>query len=283
MEEGKEMKEELEIVIERENYLKRIRDIKLNLLTHRFLPVDDTDWLLVRSKLISLYNTYYRKYAIRLCSKCLTIYSSNRGMNHEEISVSSVFDHIHPIKAQGDEIAAFFAKNGRTRTTDDGKVLVGVPSFDHPCLPIYRFLDGSSKPQEREENQMGKDGITLKVQEPLIVVSNTEKMVLKQKERAKPHLEKHLGSTEKKKGELVLTPIKKEKQDRYQQGIRTSEMLSKREPEKTNRKKKMKQMKVQRFDLKNTLKSPMKPPFVVSTASNSRSLLQGLIDDLNTK
>ena len=274
-----EMTEEIEDLI----YDKKERDIRMNLLAHRFLLAEDEDWRIVKTRLIELYKIYYKTRAVRLCVDCLTIYSSNRKMTHNGISVHSIFDQINPSSATKEEIAKFFAKNGRTKKDNEGNTLIGVPTFDHPCLPIYRFLDGSSIPQAFQEKQVDKEAMLLKVEEPLIITSTTEKMMLKQKERAKGRPNEQLGNTEKKKPGQFGTPVKKEKQGKYQQDISTSEMLSKRQPEKRNRTNNMQEMKVQKFDLKNTLKSPMKPPFIVSTATNSRGLLQGLIDDLNTK
>ena len=282
MEEGEEGKRELAIAIERENYLKRISDIKLNLLTHRFLPVHDRDWLLVRSKLILLYNTYYRKYSIRLCAKCLTIYSSNRGMKHQEISIRSVFDHIQPIKAQGEEIAVFFAMNGRTRTADNGELLVGVPSFDYPCEDIYRFLDGSSMPKRSKENDTNDEAIPLKVQEPMIIISETDKMVLKQKKKTRQLFNKQEERDQNKKEKHLEIPIQKVIQQRKVVDIKTPEKLSKRAPERRYYDISIYDQRLERSGIKNKLKSPMKP-FIVSTANGYSYSKQGLRDDIRDK
>ena len=260
---------------------KKERDIMINLLAHRFLKTDDEDWRIVKSRLIELYKIYYKTRAVRLCVECLTIYSSNRKMAHNNISVSSIFDQINPINASQKELIEFFAKNGRTKNDNEGNTLIGVPTFDHPCLPIYRFLDGSSIPKRFAEKQMETEGREFKVQEPMVILSTTEKIVVKQKEKNKLLCYKQLKETQKKKGSQIAKPDKIQRKESKLLDTKGPEQLFKREPERKNAETTMQKKKLNGSDIKNSLKSPMKPPFVVPKASGHLNLFKRLMEKLN--
>ena len=271
-----EVTEEIEDLV----YDKKERDIRLNQLSHRFLRAEDEDWRIVKTRLIELYKIYYKTRAVRLCVECLTIYSSNRKMTHNNISVSSIFDQINPINASQKEIVDFFEKNGRTRNDNKGNTLIGVPTFDHPCLPIYRFLDGSSIPKRFAEKQMESKGKEFKVEEPMLILSTTEKVEVKQKTN-KLLCNEPVEETQKNKGRQIVKPEQLKKNERKPLGTKTPEQLFKREPEKKNTEIIIQKKKLDGSDIKTSLKSPIKPPFVVPKGSGHTNILKGLMEKLN--
>ena len=264
-----EITEEIEDLV----FDKKERDIRINLLAHRFLGAQDDDWRIVKSRLIELYKIYFKTRAVRLCAECLTIYSSNRKMIHSKISVASIFDHINPNKQSKDEIAEFFAKNGRTKKDDEGNILIGVPTFDHPCLSIYRFLDGSSLPERFKEKEVETEMPSYKAQKPMIVFSTLEQMMMIQKDKAEPLLKKHLEKTEIKKGEDMFGQGQNGNQEKISEIMKTPEHLSKRRPERRTYNKNILEKKVERSNLKTPLKSPIKP-FIIHTGGTHNSLLK---------
>ena len=270
------------IEIEEEMINKKERDIRVSLLAHRFLRADDKDWRLVKGKLIDLFHVNRKQFADKLCVKCLTVYSSNRGLKHQNVSVSSIFDHINPRKAEDKEIAEFFAKNGRTKRDNDGMLLIGVPTFHHPCLPIYRFLEGSTVPECFREKDNEEEPRLLYFQEPMIITKILEKIQIKPRKQKKSLHQEQLQKIEKKNSNPFLTPNQKEKKIITPTDIKTPESLLKREPVTTPWLKERFKNSTDKSKSKIKMKSTILP-FVVHTGRAPKSLMQELINDLKDK
>ena len=119
------------------------KESRLLMCYHRFLSVDNGLWELVRQKLIHLKGTYHGKQAIQLCPICLTLFVSNEKKKHKKVSIGSLFFLMDPSNMSSKQIAEVFQQYGRTKTSKNGEVLVGVPSFSQICIQDHVSLEGS--------------------------------------------------------------------------------------------------------------------------------------------
>ena len=133
------------------------KECRLVMLYHRFIPVDDQDWALVREKLIHMRERYGSKQAVQLCSVCLSLFLSNSLKKHERISIGSLFLRFNPADKTPQQIAEVFEQHGRIKKKKNGEILVGVPAFNQICIPDHRWLKGSTMGSHGDPNDKKKE------------------------------------------------------------------------------------------------------------------------------
>ena len=120
-----------------------VKDTRLLMMYHTFVEQGDEAWSLVRDKLIYLKELYGGKHAVHLCPICLTIHISGTPKKHPVTSIGSLFLSFDPLENSPEQIAEVFRDHGRVKVQKNGKILIGIPSFNQICISDHRTLEGT--------------------------------------------------------------------------------------------------------------------------------------------